>query len=190
MTRAACTAVAALALLLTTGVVTAAQDTGTFDLQVMVRNCDAELVEFFTQPQEGCVPGAGAFFNVTADNGDFLGNCEAEVTASPIFAGCSVEVPYGITGIVTEDLASLPAGYVPVQNPVPFRAEHADGEDYGTMAIFINELQGGPVTTDLPNTGAGVSAPDGQPAAMPVAVALAMLAAGAFVAGRQRSVSG
>jgi hypothetical protein len=105
---------------------------------------------------------------------------------SPIFASCSVEVPYGIMGFVTEDLASLPAGYVPVQNPVRFRAERADGEDYGTVAIFINERRDGTVTTDLPDTGVGTTATSDTSTAMPVVVALAVLAALSFVAGRKR----
>lgn len=54
----------------------------THPLLIMVRNCDSELIVFFTKPQEGCVPGDGAFFNVISDSGEFLGNCEASINAS------------------------------------------------------------------------------------------------------------
>lgn len=151
MKRSLFGALPVLALFLAMTIPASAQDPQTYDLVIMARNCDSELVEFFTRPQEGCVPAVGAFFNVTAESGEFLGNCEAEAGNSPIFASCTVEVPYGSTGLVTEDLASLPAGYVPRENPVAFYAEFADGEDY--PPIFINELR---PTTGLPNTGAGV----------------------------------
>ena len=139
-------------------------DNGTYGLSIMVRNCDSELIVFFTKPQEGCVPGDGAFFNVNSDSGDFLGNCEASINAAnpaALYAGCVVQVPYGSTGVVTEDLASIP-GYAPNGgNTRPFYAppnpEPVDGEDYGP--IFINVLQtsadDGSIPTDLPNTGAG-----------------------------------
>jgi len=177
-----------LALLLTMSVHSAsAQEPETYDLLIMARNCDSELVEFFTQPQEGCVQAGGAFFNVTSDAGAFLGNCEAEVNETPIFAGCTVEVPYGSTGFVTEDLASLPDGYVPVENPVTFRAVFADGEDYSP--IFINELQAGTTpTTELPNTGMGVMDSSGDGLMKVVAViALSSIAGLLFMVGRRVS---
>lgn len=134
---------------------------GTYGLLILARNCADELTVFFTRPQAGCVPGDGAFFNVYADSGVFLGNCEA-ASAHPstsIFAGCTVQVPYGSTGVVTEDLASIP-NYAPGANPVPFTAPGSgtvDGEDYGP--IFINVLQtgadDGSLATNLPNTGVG-----------------------------------
>lgn len=138
-------------------------DIGTYGLHIMARNCDDELTVFFTKPQEGCVPGAGAFFNVTSDSGEFLGNCEAALSASnpaALFAGCTVQVPYGSTGVVTEDLASIP-NYAPFANSTPFYAppnsEPVDGEDYGP--IFVNVLQSSAdvssLPTELPNTGVG-----------------------------------
>lgn len=178
---------AAFALLLTMSAPASAQNPETYDLLIMARNCDSELVEFFLHPQEGCVQAGGAFFNVTSDSGEFLGNCEAEVNETPIFAGCTVEVPYGSTGFVTEDLASLPAGYVPDENPVTFRAEFADGEVY--PPTFINELQAGTTpTTELPNTGMGImdNADDGLTKVVAV-IALSLIAGLMFMIGRKVS---
>jgi hypothetical protein len=155
-----------------------------YDLHIIVRNCATELVEFFTRPQEGCVPGDGAFFNVTSSDGAFLGNCEATGSnPNRVFAGCIVRVPSGSTVVVTEDLASLPEGYMPETNPVTLTAPvgPVDGEDYG--AIFINVLQSGSIPTDLPNTGAG-PAPTGADT-MPLVPALSAVAALLGLAGRR-----
>jgi len=132
---------------------------GMFDLLILVRNCEDVPADPFNPTQEDCVPGIGAFLNLTSDSGKFLGNCEAESSdpSKSSFASCVVQVPYGSTGIVTEDLASIP-NYAPAANPVPFTAP-ASGpvvvdEVYGGP-VFINILQSGSIPTDLPNTGAG-----------------------------------
>lgn len=150
----------------TSTVAQAETDEGTFSLPIFVRNCEEPVTVFYTQPQEGCVPGDGAFFNVYSDSGEFLGNCEANRSAAnpnPIYAGCTVEVPFDSTGVITEGLASIPESYAPTTNSRPFFAPSAGpatGEDF--FAIFVNVLQAdaegdGSVPTELPNTGTGAS---------------------------------
>jgi len=134
-------------------------DDGTYDLLILVRNCEDAPSDPFSQMQEGCAPGVGAFFNVYSDSGEFLGNCEAGSTdpSTSIVAGCIVKVPYGSTGRVNEDLASIP-NFLPGANPVSFTAPDSGPivveEVYGGP-VFINVRQAGSIPTDLPNTGTG-----------------------------------
>lgn len=136
-----------------------ATEDGGYDLIILVRNCEDEPSDPSSPMQEGCVSGNGAFFNVTSDSGDFLGNCEAASTdqSTSMFASCIVEVPYGTTGIVTEDLASIP-NFAPGANPVSFTAPPSEPVAVGEVAdgpVFVNVLQSGSLPTDLPNTGVG-----------------------------------
>ncbi len=157
---------------------------GTTSLQILARNCEDAPADPFDQ-QEGCVPAVGAFFNAYAASGEFLDNCEAEVDTSesgpsfPIFAECSVEVPYGSTGVVIEDPASIPS-YVPVTNPMSFftPGSTAVPPDSYVGPVFVNVLQAGTddgsVVTDLPDTGAGPAAT--SPGSMLLVTALSALA--------------
>lgn len=165
---------------------------GTTGLGILARNCDEALTGSSFDRQEGCVPGVGAFFNVYSDGGEFLDNCEAEVDTSergpsfPVFASCSVEVPYGSTGIVVEDPASIP-NYVPVTNPISFftPGSAAVRPDSYLQPVFVNVLQAGAddgsIPTDLPNTGAGPASPGTD--SMRLLIALSAVAALLGVAG-------
>jgi hypothetical protein len=155
-----------------------------YALQMYVRNCATELVVYSLYPQEGCVPGVGAFFNISLNDGTFLGNCEATrslTNPQAVFASCIVQVPSGSTVVITEDLASLPEGYVPETNPVTFIAPSGpvDGEDWGP--VFINERRSGSIPTDLPNTGAGL--PTTGADSMLLVTALSTVAGFLWVAG-------
>lgn len=63
----------------------------------------------------------GAHFTVTTEDGAFLGECTLEGDEnSPPWQYCWVDVPAGIKVVVWQDLASIPAGYAPVENPIVF----------------------------------------------------------------------
>ncbi len=63
----------------------------------------------------------GAHFTVTTEDGVFLGECTLEGDEnSPPYQYCWVDVPAGITVVVRQDPASIPAGYAPVENPIVF----------------------------------------------------------------------
>lgn len=155
---------------------------GTTSLRILARNCEEDLTESIFDPQDGCVPGEGAFFNVTSDSGEFFGNCEATVDTSasaatfPIFAECTVEVPYGSTGVVTEDVASIP-NYAPSTNPISFFTPGSiparPDSYYGP--VFVNVHQDAGIVTDLPDTGAGTASPGSD--SVPLLTALSAVAA-------------
>ncbi len=112
-----------------------------FDLAIVAANCEREPTSFPFQGGD-CVPAEGAQIVVTTPGGELVGTCVAKTTElSALVASCAITVPYGSTLIITEDIASLPAGYAPTHNPqrfdVPF--EPPDG-------VF-----GGPVFLNLPN---------------------------------------
>ena len=139
-------------------------DDGTYDLLILVRNCEDAPSEPFSPMQEGCAPGVGAFFNVYSESGEFLGNCDAGSTdpSTSTVANCIVEVPYGISGIVNEDLASIP-NFLPGANPVSFTVPDSGPivvEEVYAGPVFINVRQAGSIPTDLPNTGAGPASTD------------------------------
>jgi hypothetical protein len=158
---------------------------GITSLRIPARNCDEAPTGSIFDQQEGCVPAAGACFHAYDESGAYLGNCEAAVDTSesgpsfPVFAECSVEVPYGRTGIVTEDLASIP-NFTPDVNPMSFfttGSTVAPPDSYfGT--VFVNLRQAGAdddsIVTDLPDNGAG---PDSNGAGGVLLMALSTLTA-------------
>ncbi|MGH2557985.1 MAG: hypothetical protein ACRDJH_02900 [Thermomicrobiales bacterium] len=135
-----------------------------FDLPILAVNC--ERVPTVEGGQESihaaftptgvaeCDPGIGAAFTVTdAETADVYGSCIAEAGngTDPVTANCTVQVPYGTTVVVTEDVATIPAGYEPLENPktVPTPPEPIVG-GIPPSAGFLNLRQEQPVPEEEP----------------------------------------
>lgn len=118
--------------------VTARQSEGTFELGIVVANCEREPTSFPFQGG-GCMPAEGAVIVVTISAGEFVGTCAAKATGpDAVIAGCSVPVPFGSTVIVTEDETTIPPNYAPTNNPQTFEVPTIppDGEFGGP--VFLN----------------------------------------------------
>jgi hypothetical protein len=118
-----------------------------------------------------CTSTAGVAFTVTGEDGSVIGSCTTDDTGL-----CSLSVPNEATVTVTEDETTGPAGYAPRENPITTQAvtEFAG-------ALFINL----PVTTELPDTGAGVMAPAAD-AALVGAIVTTVLCGALALAVRRR----
>lgn len=122
-----------------------AADNG-FSLPIVAANCQRLPTTF---PFEGgdCVPAEGAVIVVTTENGELIGTCTAtaEEGSEAKVATCSVNVPFGSTVIVTEDVTVISPEFAPETNaqrwPIP------DGPPEGAF--------GGPVFINLPVANSG-----------------------------------
>jgi hypothetical protein len=177
-------------------------DDGTFDMPIFKINCTVSRDQFpqvpiFLAPTDVCDPGPGIVFVVTdADTGELIGSCESVIAdlPDPVFAYCIVPVPYSSTVIVTEDISTAPAGYLPDQNDIFLVIP--DGPPTGEWggAYFINFLQTEEPaveeptgeepdveipTIQLPNTGAGTTANSAESTGQ-LALIAALLGATAF----------
>lgn len=145
---------------------TRAQEDQTTTLFIIAVNCPAGADSF----DDGCAPAAGATFAVAAADGTALGGCTAAVGTfrdSGEIGVCTLVVPIG-TVTVTEDVASLPAGTAPTENPrvVEVRIDPL-AADYLPVASFLNVAQPPPaedvallVSTILCPTAAGQASGD------------------------------
>jgi hypothetical protein len=145
-----------------------AQD-GAYNLPILKINCPTlpGSDEYpFEDWQHECEPGPGAGFTVTdAKTGEVLGTCVTAVFNAPepqATASCTVPVAYGAAVVVTEDVSTAPAGYLPVEESVAVTAPASADSGEPVEAHFINLLQDqseddGP-TTQLPSTGSGTTA--------------------------------
>lgn len=167
-----------------------AQEAGTYTLGVVVVNCDVNAPDQITVPEDGCAPATGIEISATDAAGNVISSCISEV-ATPgesFTGGCSLEIPFGSTVTVTENMATVPAGYAPVENAQEFTAPNAPPTGFLGGPIFVNMLQdggesvietGSGVAEDgLPDTGVGSSQPavTGELGVMLV-IGVAMLAA-------------
>jgi hypothetical protein len=114
--------VLALAMSLASAIPSAAQSEGTFTLTVGTYLCDVNPYE---TSDATCEPAAGVVVVVTLESGEPIGSCTSESEPTPnggVFSGCGVDgVPFNATLLVTEDTASIPAGYVPINSPQVFQ---------------------------------------------------------------------
>lgn len=107
-------------------------------------DCDADPN---LDPNAGCVPSDGIDILVTGEGENFYGSCTLSPVTSPnggTFSACTVPVPFGVTAIVSEDLSTVPAGYLPLDNPQFFTTPDGPPEgEQGADVLFQNVLQGG-----------------------------------------------
>jgi hypothetical protein len=137
---------AAIALLCLGGFSSAgafAQREGTFTLSIGGANCDSD-------PRENtnaiCAPAGGVVINVALESGESIGSCTLKISYPPsggVTAGCGVEgVPFNSTLIISEDSASLPKGYEPINSPQTFvTTDVIPGGGEGSVISFTNVLQ-------------------------------------------------
>ncbi|MGE3797717.1 MAG: hypothetical protein AB7G88_07730 [Thermomicrobiales bacterium] len=95
---------------------TATSEPAAFDLPIYALQCAAEpgqqaIQDFVTRGilPDGCEQLQGVSVSVTDVNGQALGACVTEATAP-----CYVRVPIGQTVIATQDLSTVPPGFVPI----------------------------------------------------------------------------
>lgn len=143
----------------TTGIVTA-QDVGSsFNLAIVVANCERMPTGFPFQGGD-CVPSEGTVIVITTPEGGIIGTCIAEA-ANPndLTAGCSVPVPPGSTVVVTEDVTKVPHGYAPTLNPQTFDvpASPPEGEFGGPVFLNLPTSPSGSATRSATAVGAVVT---------------------------------
>lgn len=153
------------------GTAVSAQDADTYALGVVVVNCDVNPPAQITIAEEGCAPGDGIEITATDSTSNVIATCIADIAepGESFTAGCSLDIPYGSTVTVTQNMATIPAGYAPIDNAQEFTAPNEPPTGFLGGPIFVNMLQEGAesvvdsgteVATDgLPETGSGPSQP-------------------------------
>lgn len=164
-------AIVAMLAFASIGSAVSAQEENTFSLGVVVVNCDVNAPAQITVPEDGCAPATGIEINATDATGSVISTCISDVAipGESFTGGCSLEIPFGSTVTVTENMATVPAGYAPLENAQAFTAPDAPPTGFLGGPIFVNMLQdGGESVIDtgsgvaedgLPNTGTGASQP-------------------------------
>lgn len=169
------------------GATALAQESATTSLLVRDAYCPTE--EGYARG--GCEPAAGVTVSAQFPDGTPLGTCVTEVgTVQDTESGyCYIEVPYDVEVLVTQDDATLAAGYESTNNPqrVYIKPVEEWGADYIPAVSFINipvDEGTNPVPDDdseagteapgatLPKTGSG-SAEGGAAYAVPLVAAAA-----------------
>lgn len=154
---------------------------GNFDIRVYVCSRDPGEVSYWMGGDpDGCQRMDGVTVSASTRDGESLGSC---TTGEDRQGGgeCSVVVRDTDRVVVTEDVATLPPGYRPRENPT---VTAVYGEWYATVFVNIptdeeavDRVPEGPIRpATLPNTGAG-PAPDTANAAPLVAAIIALVAA-------------
>lgn len=148
-----------------------AQDAGTYSLGAVLVNCDVNAPAQITMPEDGCAPGNGIEVIATDATGTVISTCVSDVAipGESFTAGCTLEIPFGSTVTVTQNLATIPAGYAPIDNAQEFTAPDEPPTGFLGGPVFVNMLQDGGVSVvddgpgvaedGLPDTGAGPSQP-------------------------------
>ncbi len=167
-------------------------------------------------PEAPCEPAVGVAILVTMPGGGEAGRCttEALTVQTEEIGGCYIGVPRGAALVVTEDPTTLPAGYVPLENPKTIIAGPPPGcvADCIAGVRFLNVLEAQPTASPnpqataappqptqapgtttggtaraLPNTGTGSMAGEGSDF-LPIAASLLALVGGAAYGLRRRVV--
>jgi hypothetical protein len=147
------------------GMVNVLQQNDTYSLPISAINCptmpgpDEFPFENWDHP---CEPATGIRF-VAQVGTEEVGSCVTEVFNArepQAAAHCPIQVPYGTTVTVVEDVTTVPEGYIAVDPPVVVvETPPGPGGDQ-PIAQFIN-VQGTPIGGEsppqLPSTGAGPS---------------------------------
>lgn len=186
----------------------AAQDTpddDTIALGIQKYNCPTAAA--FDAGSANCELGGGVTFEVATVDGEVLGTCTTEigVVRTSEVAYCYVMgLPFDTELVITEDLSTGPAGYVPLENPKVMTIERPapDAADFTPTAVFVNVLadadtdegNGDETATDgegeageavtLPNTGSGTAA-DGMPGNLFLGTAMLLLSGTSLLVRRQ-----
>ncbi len=112
-------------------------------------------------PATDCKAATGISFTVTdAATGAELGSCVSNFEPPSMGTGCEVDVEVNDKVIVTEDVSTLPAGYIPTQNPIS-AVPPSDGGPavVGSYHVRPAEAPGGEAPpSQLPSTGVGSTA--------------------------------
>lgn len=116
-----------------------------FELIVAAANCQIEPPLPPTLDEAGCAAAAGAVVTAVDDDGAEIGGCATDdVWPNGEAARCTILVPYDSSGQVYEDPGTIPAGFTPRRNPIPFSAP-PEGPLTGlpSYPIFVNLPDGG-----------------------------------------------
>jgi hypothetical protein len=130
---------------LTVGLPHAAAQDDTYTVSISALNCPTEedaAAWSPANPDSPCDQPLGVSFTAEdAVSGVEYGSCVSDSMPPSMGIGCSVDVPVGAEAWVGEDTSTLPAGYLPVTNPI-VTAQPAEGGP--ASANFINVLQEAP----------------------------------------------
>ncbi len=136
----------------------------TFDLPVYSLACDQDpgtmaandFVMMGTVPN-GCEQTPGVSVVVASGDGAELGSCATEADAP-----CHVNVPIGGTVIATEDLSTVPEGYVPLHGET-LEVEVPEGSEAWVLFINVLEAQDNPTEepTQPPEPGRALQVHEG-----------------------------
>lgn len=112
----------------------------TFNLGINAVNCTSKPTgAFLREPTPECSPGVGIWFEASGPDGTVYGDCVTALVPNGLSGGCSIPVPYGTTVTVTEDEDTIPAGYIPVQNPLTIDLPPPPPEgEVGPLEAFVN----------------------------------------------------
>lgn len=117
-----------------------AQDNGDekFNLPIQAVSCEEAPAD---NPRTPCEATEGATFDVATEDGEPLDSCTTEeVTLEGGVVGlCSVAVPFETKVVVTENGATIPDGYIPVENPITFQVPAVKSDP--SIVRFYNVLE-------------------------------------------------
>ncbi len=157
----------------------------TFDMPIYKLTCPGDPGEqavpdfvFLGIVPPGCNRVAGVEVMVADESGTVIGSCTTGADGR-----CFVRVTVGMTVFITENLATVPAGYVPLVRPAS-RQEIAPAQE--NFALFTNvPQQGSQPPSQLPDTGAEGAAGDLLGGSL-VVVILLLLASGVYLRRRMQ----
>ncbi|HEV2129206.1 MAG TPA: excalibur calcium-binding domain-containing protein [Thermomicrobiales bacterium] len=124
----------------------------TIGLGIAKYNCPSAAA--YPDDLASCELGAGVTFEVATADGVILGSCTTEITMvqDSEVAFCAVDnVGYDTPLVITEDVATGPVGFVPLENPQTMTIERPspDAADFAPRVTFVNV----PAVDEEPSTG-------------------------------------
>lgn len=116
---------------------------GTTVISISARQCDVLPA---VDNSGDCHANSGIVINVWLASGEWIGSCTlGEPQQTPWggeLAGCGVDtIPFNSDIVVTQDASTIPAGYVPVNDPQTLHiGDQTPGGGDGTTFSFLNVL--------------------------------------------------
>lgn len=137
----------------------------TIGLGIRKFNCPSAAAATVLEAGEAtCDPGARVTFEVATADGDSLGTCTTEISVvrtAEVAICYVVDVPFETPLVITEDVSTGPAGFVPLSNPQTMTIQRPapDAQDFAPIVTFVNVPaetgsgdnnggEGGPVVVD------------------------------------------
>lgn len=142
-----------------------------------IRKFNCPSAADFEAGSGSCELGAGVSFEVATADGETLGTCTTEIAVvqtTEVAICYVVDVPFDTPLVITEDVSTGPAGYVPLENPqtMTIQRPELEGQDFAPSVNFVNVpaetgngddgTDGGPVVVDPVSCGHFESQEDAQ----------------------------